>query len=298
VEGFQKAAEHFQQAIDLDPNYAIAYAGLADNYEVQAFYGTLSPHETHPRAKAAAKRALEIDDSLAEPYATLGLALSSYDWDWEGAERAFQRALELNPNYATAHSWYAAYLASRGRHGESIAEIRRAQELDPLSPIISANMGAFSYHARRYNDAENATRKALELDPNFPPAHLFLGWIYLATGRSQDAISVYHRAREFSPLRYFVGGLGEAYVLAGKRDEARRLLEQLEKESKERYVPATAIVLIYARLGDKDRAFHWLEKALEQRDWIATLMRVDTRFDILRSDPRFQNMLRRMNFPE
>ncbi|MBI2956924.1 MAG: tetratricopeptide repeat protein [Acidobacteria bacterium] len=298
-EGFKKAAEHFQQAIDLDPTYASPYTGLADNYVVQPSFGTLSPGDAYPRAKAAAQRALEIDASLAEPYATLGDVLMEYEWDWEGAERAFRRALELNPNYATAHQWYAEYLAYVGRHEEAIAEIKRAQELDPLSLIINTQVGWTHYLARQYDEAEEATRKPLEMDPSFPQAHLILGQIYLATGRLEEAAAPFHRALELGPTSpVFRASLAEGYARTGKREEARRILEQLEKESKERYVPAGAIALIYAELDEKDHAFHWLEKSLQQRDSFATEMKVEPRFDVLRSDPRFQDLLRRMNFPE
>ncbi len=266
---------------------------------MQPSWGTLPPREAYPRAKAAAERALEIDDSLGEPYATLGEVLWSYDWDWEGAERAFREALDRNPSYATAHQWHAQYLAAVGRHEEAIAEIKRAQELDPLSFIIAFNVGWKYYYARQYNGAEEATRKALEMDPNHPGPHFTLGWIYLATGRPQEAVAAFHRASQLLPGKpVYLGGLAAAYVRMGKREEARRLLERLENESRERYVAAEDIALVYARLGEKDRAFLWLERALEQRTWAVAYMKVAPRFDVLRDDPRFQSLLRRMNFPE
>jgi serine/threonine-protein kinase len=294
VEGFKKAADYFRQAIDLDPGYALAYAGLADNYVVQPSWGTLSPGEAYPRAKAAAEQALELDNSLAEPYATLGYILSQYDWDWEGAERAFRRALERNPNYATAHQYYAYYLAILGRHEESLAEIKRAQALDPLSVAIVYTVGRMYYLARQYMEAEEATRKALEMDPRYGPAHTNLGLIYLATGRPQEAVAAFRWPLDEDSLNQDL--LAIAYAAGGRREEARRIVEQLEKESKEsrRYVAATSMANIYARLGDKDRAFHWLEKALEQRAWLVAQMKVEPRFDPLRDDPRFTALLKKV----
>jgi serine/threonine-protein kinase len=290
-EGFQKAAEHFQQAIELDPSFALAYAGLADNWLVQPSWDILSPREAYPRAKAAAERALGIDASLAEPYAALGGIRWMYQWDWEGAEQGYRRALELNPNYATAHHWYAWSLATSGRHNESIAEMKRAQELDPLSLIITVDLGRMYYLARHYDEAKEAIRKALEMEPNFAAAHIVLGLVHLATGRAQEAVAAF---RDQGDLR---DHLAQAYALAGNREEARRLLEQLEKESKERYVPATSMAVIYGRLGEKDRAFEWLEKSLEQRAWMAAQMKVEPRFDPLRDDPRFHDLMRRIGLP-
>lgn len=295
--GFQKAAELIQQAIDLDPTYALAYSALGDNYVVQPPYGTLSPREAYPRARAAAERALEIDSSLGEPYATLGHVLAVYAWDWDGAERAYRRALELNPNYATAHQWYAEYLSSVGRHEEAIAEIKRARELDPLSLVIATNVATMYYAARQYRKAEEAARKALELDPSRDSGHTQLGYICLATGRPEEALAHFEREQEkIWPI--LSGNRALAYVRLGKREEAGQLVEQLKKESKERYVPASWIGIMYAHLGDEDQAFHWLEKSLQRREWRATRMKVSPDFDPIRDDPRFQDLLRRMNFPE
>jgi serine/threonine protein kinase/tetratricopeptide (TPR) repeat protein len=298
-DGFQEAAEYFQKALESDPSYALAYAGLADNYVQQATWGIVSPEDGYPRAKAAATRALEIDNSLAEAHSTLGYVLRDWDWDWEGAERAFRRALELNPNYPTAHHWFAFYLSSVGRHEQAISEIKRAQVLDPLSVIITSNVGRIQYYARQYSEAEKSVRKALEMNANFAEAHANLGLIYLTTDRVTEAAASLRRAVELYPPRpEYRSALAEAYALTGKRHEAQRLLEQLEKEFQDRHVPAGQIALVYARLGKKDRAFHWLEKSVEQRDWWRAQMKVEPRFDFLRTDRRVQDLLRRMNFPE
>ncbi|HWP83225.1 MAG TPA: protein kinase, partial [Bacteroidota bacterium] len=297
-DGFQKAAEYFQRALDLDPTYALAYAGVADNYLQQVTWGILSPEDGYPRVKAAATRALEIDSSLAEPHVTLGYVLMDYDWDWEGAERAFRRALELNPNYPTGHHWYAFYLSSVGRHEAAISEIQRARELDPLSVIINSNVGRILYYARRYDEAESAVRKALEMNANFAEAHANLGLIYLATGRAREAAASLARAAELYPARpEYRSALAEAYVLTGQRQQARRLLEQLEKEFRDRYVPAGQIALVYGRLGERDRVSQWLDECLRQRDWWRVRMKIEPRFDFLRDNPRFQDLLRRVKFP-
>jgi TolB-like protein/Tfp pilus assembly protein PilF len=297
-DGFQKAAEQFQRALDFDPTYALAYAGLADNYVQQATWGIVSPEDGYPRAKAAAVRALEIDNSLAEAHSTLGYVLRDWDLDWQGAERAFRRALELNPNYPTAHHWFAFYFSSVGRHAQAISEIKRALELDPLTVIITSNVGRIHYYARQYSEAEKSARKALGMNANFAEAHANLGLIYLATGRASEAATSLGRAVELYPTRpEYRSALAEAYSLTGKRHQAQRLLEQLEKEFQHRHVPAGQIALVYARLGKKDRAFQWLEKSVEQRDWWRAQMKVEPRFDVFYDDPRFQELVRRMNFP-
>ncbi|HWQ03546.1 MAG TPA: alpha/beta fold hydrolase, partial [Candidatus Nitrosotenuis sp.] len=244
-DGFQKAGGYFQRALDLHPTYALAYAGMADNYIQQVVWGILPPDDGYPRAKAAATRALQLDDTLAEPYATLGFMLSDFDWDWPGAEQAFRRALELNPNYPTAHHWFAFYLSTVRRHEAAITEIRRAQELDPLSVIINSNVGRIHYYARRYYDAERAAQNALQMDANFAETHAILGLIYLATGRAAEAVASLRRAVELFRARpEYRSALAEAYILTGSAHDARRLLVQLEKDVQKQYVPAGQIALV------------------------------------------------------
>jgi TolB-like protein/Tfp pilus assembly protein PilF len=298
AEGYPQAALHFQEAIDLDRSYALGYAGLAETYLRMPALVTLRPREAYPRARAAAERALELDHALAEAHAALGRVQMNYDWDWAGSERSFRRALELNPNSYYAHEGYAWYLTNLGRHQESISEMKRAAELDPLSLITAVNVGRTYFDARRYAEAEQAARKALAMEPNFAEAHAELGRIYLASGRPEQAVAALQDAQKLSPTSAYVGLLARAYVLTGNREEGRRLLGQLERESKERYVSSSQIALIYAHLGEKDRAFQWLEKSLEERDWNAVRMKVSPAFDVFRDDPRFQGLLERAKFPE
>ncbi|HYL10034.1 MAG TPA: protein kinase [Candidatus Acidoferrales bacterium] len=289
-----KAIESFKSAIEIDPTYALAYAGLADSYSLLSVYGELSPRETMPRAKAAAKRALEIDAALAEAQATLANIEWAYDWDAVTAEAEFRKALASNPNYASAHQWYAVYLSNHGRHEEAIAEILRARELDPLSPIIEANTGADYYYARQYDRAIEELKAAAERDPNFWVTHSILGQTYLAMGRTADATAELEKARSLPPESVRTRSmLGRAYAVAGRRAEAQRLVEELLSLSRKRYVSPAFIAIVYVGLGEKDKAFTWLEKAYADRsDWM-TLLNTDPLFDPLRSDPRFQDLLRR-----
>jgi serine/threonine protein kinase/TolB-like protein/Flp pilus assembly protein TadD len=294
----RKSIESFQQAIQKDPSYAQAYAGLADCYVVLPNYSATSPQETLPKAKAAAEKAIQIDDGLAEAYAPLAQVAAYYSYDWLSAEREFKRVTELNPNYATAHQWYALMLARMGQLDRALAEVRRAQELDPLSLIINHNVAWVLYFARQYDQGIEQVRKTLELDPSFAGAHDMLGELYTRKGMYQQGIDELREAIRLS------GGdpnikaeLGNAYAVAGKRKQAREILGELTALSKRRYFSPCFIASIYAGLGDKNQAFAWLEKAYEGPDiWIA-FVNVDPAFDSLRSDPRFQDLLRRMNFP-
>jgi eukaryotic-like serine/threonine-protein kinase len=293
-----KAIESFKAAIEIDPTYALAYTGLADSYSSLSVYGEVSPREAMPRAKAAAQRALEIDGTLAEAQATLANIESAYDWDSAAAEAGFRKALASNPNYASAHQWYAVYLSNQGRHEEAIGEIQRARELDPLSPIIGANAGADYYYARRYDRAIDELRRAVERDPNFWITHSILGQTYLAMGRNAEATAEFVKARSLSPESVRnISMLGRAYAVAGRPAEAQRLVEELLSLSRKRYVSPVYNAIIYIGLGEKDKAFTWLEKAYADRsDWMA-LMNTEPLFDPLRSDPRFQELLRRVGLP-
>jgi serine/threonine-protein kinase len=298
-EEVRKGIEYFQQAIEKDPNYALAYAGLADSYNILGDYSYVPPEEAYPRAKVAAAKALETDDTLAEAHTSLAKAAHLYDWNWLAAERGFQRALALNPSYAPAHHWYAEYLAAMGRVDEAIAEKKRARELDPLSLIINSSEGWVLYFARRYDQAIEQLQKALEMDPNFAVAHLWLGWAYEQKGMYEEAIREFQKAVTlFKGSTYPIASLGHAYAVSGKRGEALKLLNELKELSKRRYVSAYDLALVYAGLGEKDQAFKWLEKAYEERYGWITMLKLEPRFDPLRADPRFQSLLRRMNFPE
>lgn len=290
-EAVKKAIEYFNQAIERDPRFALAYAGLADCYVVPA--NPLPPREKMPRAKAAAMRALEIDETLAEAHTSLGRILTVYDWNWVGGEKEFKRAIELNPRYGTAHQWYGTYFEMMGRRDESIAERKRAQELDPLSLIINFELGTAYYYARDYDHAIEQFQKTLELDPNFPPVQGFLAGSYEQRGKYAEAISVSDNA----PLRgntELSSSIGHVYAVSGKKAEAQAMLNELKQLSVHQYVPADTIALIYAGLGEKDQAFTWLEKAYEDHAFKMCWLKVEPRWDSLRSDPRFQELVRKV----
>jgi serine/threonine protein kinase/tetratricopeptide (TPR) repeat protein len=296
-EGLKKSTQYFQQAVEIDPAYAPAYAGLADSYALPgiAEYGLLPPREAMPRARAAAQRALEIDDTLAEAQTTLAHVRAFYDWDWPSAEQEFKQAIRLDPNYPFAHHWYALYLAAMGRHAEAIAEEARAQEIDPLSLIISKNVGTILYYAGQLDQSIEQYRKALDLDPNFARTHIYLGLAYERQEQYEEAIAEYQEA-----LRISGGGtvlsalLGHAQALSGNRAEAIKIIDRLKEQSERQYVPAFNVALIYAGLGQNDLAFEWLDRAFEERSsWLVSL-NVEPMLDSLRSDPRFTGLLSRL----
>ncbi|MBI1791252.1 MAG: protein kinase [Acidobacteria bacterium] len=295
TETLKRAAEYFQQSIDKDPTYALAWAGLADCYALYGAYGVLPPTEAAPKAKEAANRALVLDDRLAEPHAALGLAKTVYDWDWSGAEREFKRSIEINPSYATAHYWYSICLGATGRLDEAIVGSKRAQEADPLSPNIGTAAGDMFYFARRYDQAIKQYRKTLDMDPNFPRAHWFLAMAYEQVGRHEEAVAEAQKAVSLSAGEPgLLGELGHAYAVSGKRTEALKTLAELKDVSKRRYVAPFDIALIYLGLGDKAQALEWLGKAYEDHSQWFVWIKVDPRFDSLRGEPHFQDLLRRM----
>jgi eukaryotic-like serine/threonine-protein kinase len=299
AEELRRSAEHFQQAIDLDPSYALAYAGLADSYNMLADYSVLPPKEAFPRAEAAASKALEIDDTLAEAHTSLAFVKMAYDGDWAGADREFRRAIELNPNYATAHQWYASYLVMTRRFEESITEMKRAQALDPLSRIINANLGLHYYYARQYDQAIEQLHKTIDLNPDFGLAYFYLGRPLLQKGMRNEAIAELQKARALSGEDpETIAELGYAYGVAGRRAEAQAVLRELDGLSKRRYVLPYFIATIHTGLGDKDQAFAWLEKAYAESHPGLALVNVDPKFDTLRSDPRFNELLRRIGITQ
>jgi serine/threonine protein kinase/Flp pilus assembly protein TadD len=298
-EGFDRAIEFYRQAIATDPNYAQAYAGLADCYSFLAILSIVPPKEAYPKAKEAALRALEIDDRLAEAHSSLAYIEAINDWDWSGAEREFQRAIELNPNYTGSHQGYGIALAQMGRLNEAIAEEKRALQLDPLSLLINGSLALTFYEARQYEQAIEQEQKALDLDPNYLIARMGLSLAYIQKSAYQQGIAELEKAAAISGgAAPALSNLGYAYAMAGRKAEAQKELDKLEELAKKEYIPAGSRVRIYAGLGDKDKSFRWLETAYAERSIAGTLpgmIKVDPIFDPLRSDPRFADLLRRMN---
>lgn len=292
---FQEAIRYFKRAIDLDPAYALAYAGLAECHLLLGDYGYSPPRESFPLAKAAALRALEIDDLLAEAHTSLAFVKYEYDWDWEGAEAEFRRAIELKPNYATAHHRYGWHLIATGRNDEAMHEIRRAEELDPLSLIIKANVGTFLYYARDYDGAIEQLRKVVEADPGFLQGRRKLAWAYEAKGMGEEAVAEWLKVEEMMKtapdqiVKYRAACEAE-----GVRGYWRQAVE-VEKESMSHYyASADAPASYYARLGDRDQAFRWLERAFEEKSAHLVLLKVAPVYDNLHGDPRFAELVRRI----
>jgi TolB-like protein/Tfp pilus assembly protein PilF len=291
----KRAVEYFQKAIDLDPSYALAYAGLADCYIVYSEYEVEAPRDSGPKAQAAAAKALQIDDKLAEAHASLAFNKMQYEWDWASAKRGLERAIELDPNYATAHEWYSIYLESTGHTEEAVVSARRAQQLDPLSLIITAQLGQALVFAWRHDDVILEVRKALEMEPNFARGHFFLGMAYEQKRMYREAVAEFQKAFDLSGgSTYALGALGHAYAMAGNRDEALHALADLAEISTRRYVAPFHAALIYTALGEKDRAFEWLSKALDDHSSRLKLLKVDPRFASLHDDSRFGTLLQRM----
>jgi len=294
--GLKTAIEHFNAAIAKDPTFALAHAGQADSYAVLSTFAAVPPRECMPKARAAALKALEIDETLGEAHAVLAEVKVLYDLDWAGAERDFKRAIELNPGYATAHQWYALYLARIQRFDEALAEIKRAQELDPLSLIINTLLGYVFYESRRPDQAIEQLRQTLAMDPSFAFAHSVLGRTYTEKRMYPQAIAEFRTALEFAEENpQSIAGLGRAYAESGSQAEAQKILNELLARSKRDYFPAWAIATVYIGLGDKDRALQWLGKAVEERGEYVVWLKTDPLYDPLRSDPRFQDLLRRLN---
>ncbi|MEP6705466.1 MAG: tetratricopeptide repeat protein, partial [Acidobacteriota bacterium] len=291
--GLNKGLEYFNQAIEIDPNYALAWAGLANGYWEDSDIH-VAPRDVMPKAKRAAMKAIAIDDTLAEGHAALAIELMAYDWDWPNAEKEFRRSIELNPNYPTSHAHYGWYLSLMGRTEESIAESKRATELDPLSTENNQSLGLALYRGRRPDQAVTQFEKTLELDPNDWITRTNLGWALISQGKLTEAITQLQRTRHIDDNHYVLAALGQAYALSGNRSEALKAIEQMKEWSKQRYVSPHSIALVYVGLGEKDLAFEWLEKAMEARSEHMGWLRVDPRMDLVRSDPRFTDLVRRM----
>ncbi len=287
----------FQKAIDLDPNYALAYSGIAEAYGFLASStGGWSPHKAYPKSKAAALKALEIDDRLAEAYCSLGFSRLLYDWDFADAEKNFKKAIELNPNYPNAHDGYGFYLKAVGRHEEAIQKGLEVQRLDPLSPFAHISLGYAFYFARDYEKAIEECNKALELDKYSTFAFRNLGLAYLQSGSIENAINAFCKAVTFSGGGLaFESYLGLAYAAAGKRKEAVEVLENLRETAKKNYVPAYSFAMLYLGLKDFDKTFEYLEKAFAERSGFLPFLKVEPAVDALRNDPRFQDLLWRID---
>ena len=287
-----KALDYFRQAIEAEPNYALAYADLSDIYRSLINSGMFPPAEFLPIARSAAQKACDLDDSLAEAHYALA-NLMTYSWEWEEAEREYKRAIELNPNLALARRWYASYLRLMGRHDQAIAEITRARQLDPLSPGVNATVGFVLSSAGRYDEASAALKKTLEMDRSYPYTHLFLGHVYAAQKKYAEAIAAYRQAATLGldtpPTRI---SLGTAYAAAGQGDRARAILDEL-KTGKE-HVSSGELAILQAALGEREQAFSSLEAAYRLRDHHLQTLAVEPGFDPLRADPRFQDLLQRV----
>jgi TolB-like protein/Flp pilus assembly protein TadD len=299
-QNLNKAADYFKSAITADSKYALAYVGLADSYVLMPLYGAGVPRDCYPQAKAAAKKALELDDALGEAHTSLAQVLCYFDFDFSQATREFQRAIELNPNYPTAHQWYGnSDLVSLARFDEATAEVKRAIELDPLSLVINTDLGTTYYRARRYDEAIEQLRKTLEMDPAFYYARWNLGSALAAKGDLDAAIGEYQQARALSDNPLMLGLLGHAYGLSGNKTEAMKIVDQLSALSKQRYVSAYSFALVYLGVGDKEEALRWLEKSYQDRAGDALrYVRVEPLLDPLRGNPRFEELVAKIFAPK
>jgi serine/threonine protein kinase/Flp pilus assembly protein TadD len=301
-EGLNKGIEYFRDAIAKDPHYALAYAGLAQSYVALQGYRILPGRQAFPKAKAAALKAIQMDDGLAEAHTVLAVVHAEYDFDWKAAEQEFKRAIEMNPSNATAHQWYAEELSSEpGRSQESIAEMKRALELDPLSMAINAWFGAILHWAGENDEAIAQLQKAIEMDRNFPIAHLWLGRVYLQKKMFKEAIDEFEIGVMLSGSQpHYLAWLGYGYAMSEHKSEAAKILTQLTQLSAHKYVPADEVAALCAGLGRRDQAFQWLQKACDQEGCPTTMWDVksDPAFDNLRSDPRYADLLRRSGLPQ
>jgi serine/threonine-protein kinase len=299
AQNLRRAADYFQQAINKDNRYGAAWAALADCYSIYGFYGVESPRVAAPRAKDAAMTALRIDDTLAEAHSALGFTQFVYDWDWSGGELSLKRAFALNPRNGLALQRYAVLLQVMGRAADAIEEGKRSLQIEPVSSNHNAQMGRLLYYTRQYDQALRQLKASLELAPDFAQTYLHLGWVHEQQGRYEEAISAIQKGFDLSGGESeMAGALGHAYAVAGKRGEAEKLLAALQQRSKQQYVAPFDIALIHLGLGSMNAAFEWLEKAYEDRSTWLTWIKVDPRFDAIRDDARYRDLLRRMKMPE
>jgi len=291
----RRAVSYFEQAVGANPHCSLAYSGLADSYNLLGFYGELSSEEASSLAKAAATRALEIDEGLAEAHASLAETRFGFDWDWATAEQGFKRAIELDPAYATAHHWYGNLLSSRGRHQEAIAEVRKAHQLDPLSLVINVWLGVVLYQASRHDEAIRQYERTLELDPNFPMAHAYLALTYEQMRSFSEAIARYKKALLLSGGHFTIKAmLGHTYAVCGLREQALQILNELESLSGRSHFCPTEVAVIYTGLGERRNALSWLERAYEEHCPGMASLKIEPRFSSLHSEPQFQRLVRRV----
>lgn len=293
-----KAIEQFQTAIDRDPNYALAFAGLADAYSILPDYASNAPSDSMARSESYARQAIAIDGQLAEPHATLGNVYSSR-WQWAESETAYKRAIELNPNYATAYHWYSILLFALGRNEEAAAAITRAHQIDPMSNIISQNYVQLLRMKNEHKAVIEACDKIIDVDPNFPGGHFVKAWSYLKTGRNDEAIASFQKAAELNNrISFGLADLGAALAASGRKEEAYALIKELEDRYRHKQSDGYSLATIYAALGEKDKAFEWLEKDFSARSAKLPEVRWTINFEPLRDDPRFKDLIRRMGLPE
>jgi TolB-like protein/DNA-binding winged helix-turn-helix (wHTH) protein len=294
-DGFRKAVEYFNQAIAKNPNYAEAFAGLADTYVLLGGYGLMAQDDAMPKAKAAAQKALALNSRLAEAYTSLGLIAEEYDWNWAEAGKDFQQAIELDPNYSVAHEFYGdAYLGFTGKRDEAIAELRKAHELDPLSPVIATDLARRLCDVQKYEEAVAQFRKIIDVDPDFVQARYYLSQTYEQMGMYPESIAEVKTIKDWENLQFTIGQLGRIYALQGRKAEALEMVDNLQRRSAHQYTDPIYFARIYAALGEKDSAFLWLRKAYDQHSPAMLAIGSDSAYDPLRSDPRFQDLIRRV----
>ena len=299
-DGIKHAIEHFQQSIERDPDFALGHAGLADSYIALTFYNFAAPHETMPKAKESTIKALALDDTLAEAHASLAHILMNYDWNWSAAEKEFKRSIELTPDYATGHQWYAIhYLTATGRFEEAVQEMKKALELEPASLVMNTFMGATLYYAGRYDEAIDQCRRTIEMDPNFAVAHWHLGLAYEQKQALDAATEEFKKAISLSggsPL--MKAALVRAYAKSQKKHEANEMLNELNELSKQQYVSAYEVATIYVALGNNEQAFQLLEQGYAEHSFHLAYLNVSPQFKPVRSDRRFQDLVQRIGLSQ
>jgi DNA-binding winged helix-turn-helix (wHTH) protein/Tfp pilus assembly protein PilF len=298
-EGLKRAIESFQRAVYIDPQFAAAYSGLADSCAALGYLGYIAPGEAFPAARQHATKALELDATLAEPHASLGLVKLYFEWDWLGADAEFQRAIALDPDYAPTHEWYSIYLLAAGRTTEAFREIQLARQRDPLSLPINSDLGFHHYYTGRYDEAVKQLKFVLEMNRNFPPAHLWLGRTFQELGKFDEALAEFRQVEEM--LREWpisIAARGFVAAAAGRTDEAQEILAELQRLANRKFVTSYGIALVYAGLGQNDAAFARLNEAFDERSHWLVWLRLDPRWNKLRRDPRFAELVSRMRFPQ
>ena len=296
--GLKKAIDAFQSAVTCDPEFAAAHSGIADSYAALGHLSFISPADAFPLARRHALLALERDAALAEPHASLGYVKFYFDWDWSGAEKEFQQAIALDSDWAASHQWYSIYLLAAGRPIDALREIRLARESDPLSLAINTDLGFHYYYTRQYDEAIKQLKSVLAMKQDFAPAHLWLGRAYQQMGQFDDALGEFRQVEEsVREWPVAVAARGSVEGAAGRPDKAKSVLAELQELAGHRFVTAYGVALVYAGIGDSDAAFTWLDKAFAERSHWLVWLRLDPRFDPLRSDSRFTELLGRMAFP-